>query len=55
MRHRKTVAKLNRTTSHRKATMSNLTTQLFMHKKILTTKAPGKGGFLNKVKEKLGK
>ncbi len=42
MRHRKTVAKLNRTASHRKAMFSNLATQLFEHKKIRTTKSKAK-------------
>jgi large subunit ribosomal protein L17 len=42
MRHRKTVAKLNRTASHRKAMLSNLATQLFEHKKIRTTQAKAK-------------
>ena len=42
MRHRKTIIKLNRTASHRNALMSNLATQLFEHKKILTTKAKAK-------------
>ena len=42
MRHRKTVAKLNRTASHRKATLSSLATELFIHKKIRTTKTKAK-------------
>ncbi|MBC8180772.1 50S ribosomal protein L17 [candidate division KSB1 bacterium] len=42
MRHRKTVAKLNRTASHRKAMFSNLAMQLFEHKKIRTTKSKAK-------------
>jgi len=42
MRHRKSFNKLNRTASHRKATLSNLATQLFTHKKIRTTRAKAK-------------
>jgi large subunit ribosomal protein L17 len=42
MRHRKSFNKLNRTASHRKATMASLATQLFMHKKIRTTKVKAK-------------
>jgi len=42
MRHGRTVAKLGRTASHRKAMLSNLATQIFEHKKILTTKAKAK-------------
>ncbi len=38
MRHRKSFNKLSRTASHRKATLANMVTQLFMHKKIRTTK-----------------
>jgi large subunit ribosomal protein L17 len=37
MRHRKSFNKLNRTASHRQATLANLATQLFTHKKIQTT------------------
>ena len=42
MRHRKAFNKLNRTASHRKATLTNLATQLFMHKKIQTTTVKAK-------------
>ena len=42
MRHRKAFNKLNRTASHRKALLSNLATQLLMHKKIKTTTAKAK-------------
>jgi len=42
MRHRKSFNKLNRTASHRKATLSNLATQLFTHKKIRTTAVKAK-------------
>ena len=42
MRHRRTIAKLNRTASHRKALFSNLATQLFEHKKILSTQVKAK-------------
>jgi len=42
MRHRKAFNKLNRTASHRKATLSNLATELFIHKKIRTTRAKAK-------------
>ncbi|MBD3376532.1 50S ribosomal protein L17 [candidate division KSB1 bacterium] len=37
MRHLKSGRKLGRTTSHRKAMMSNLATALFEHKSIVTT------------------
>jgi large subunit ribosomal protein L17 len=37
MRHRKAGRRLGRTTSHRKATIKNLTISLFMHKAIETT------------------
>jgi large subunit ribosomal protein L17 len=39
MRHRKTVNALGRTSSHRKAMMSNMATSLIMHKRIRTTLA----------------
>jgi large subunit ribosomal protein L17 len=42
MRHRKSFNKLGRTASHRKATLANLVTQLFMHKKIRTTRVKAK-------------
>lgn len=42
MRHRKSFKKLNRTASHRQATLANLASQLFMHKKILTTAVKAK-------------
>jgi large subunit ribosomal protein L17 len=42
MRHRRTVAKLSRNASHRKAMLSNLATQVFEHKKIRTTQAKAK-------------
>ncbi|OQX86499.1 50S ribosomal protein L17 [candidate division KSB1 bacterium 4484_87] len=51
MRHRKAFNKLNRTASHRKALMSNLATQLFMHKKIKTTAPKAKA--LRPVAERL--
>ena len=51
MRHRKAFNKLNRTASHRKALMSNLATQLFMHKKITTTTPKAKA--LRPVVERL--
>jgi len=38
MRHRKSFNKLNRTASHRKATLANLSTELLKHKRIKTTK-----------------
>jgi large subunit ribosomal protein L17 len=37
MRHRKAGRRLGRTTSHRKATIKNLTISLFLHKAIETT------------------
>ena len=37
MRHGKKVKKLNRTSSHRKALMSNLASSLVIHKQIITT------------------
>jgi len=42
MRHRKSFNKLGRTASHRKATIANLVTQLFTHKKIRTTRVKAK-------------
>ncbi|MBD3289958.1 50S ribosomal protein L17 [candidate division KSB1 bacterium] len=42
MRHRHSGRKLNRTTSHRKAMISNMATSLVEHKKIKTTVARAK-------------
>jgi large subunit ribosomal protein L17 len=42
MRHRKSGRKLKRTASHRKATLSALSTSLIKHKKIKTTLAKAK-------------
>ncbi|MEJ2203672.1 MAG: 50S ribosomal protein L17 [Gemmatimonadota bacterium] len=42
MRHRKKGRKLNRTASHRKATLRNLATSLFRHGRIRTTTAKAK-------------
>jgi large subunit ribosomal protein L17 len=42
MRHNVKGRKLNRTASHRKALMSNLSAQLFEHKQIVTTLAKAK-------------
>lgn len=42
MRHRKKGRKLNRTTSHRKATLANLAAALFERKRIKTTHAKAK-------------
>ena len=42
MRHRKTVLKLNRTSSHRKAMFRNMVTSLFKYEKIQTTGAKAK-------------
>lgn len=42
MRHRVKGRKLNRTSSHRRALMRNLVTQLFEHKRIITTEAKAK-------------
>ncbi len=42
MRHLKEGRKLNRTSSHRKALLSNLATALFEHKRIKTTEAKAK-------------
>lgn len=38
MRHRKSFSKMNRTASHRKAMLANLSTELLKHKRIKTTK-----------------
>ena len=43
MKHRKSVLKLNRTSSHRKAMFRNMVTSLFEHDKIKTTEAKAKG------------
>lgn len=43
MKHRKTVLKLNRTSSHRKAMFRNMVTSLFKHDRIKTTEAKAKG------------
>jgi large subunit ribosomal protein L17 len=51
MRHRKSFNKLNRTASHRRATLANLATQLFTHKKIQTTTVKAKA--VRPVVEKL--
>ncbi len=42
MRHRKKGRKLNRTASHRRATLRNLATSLFRHGRIETTTAKAK-------------
>lgn len=42
MRHRKKGRKLSRTTSHRKATLRNMATSLFLHERIQTTSAKAK-------------
>ncbi len=42
MRHGDKIKNLSRTASHRKALLSNLACQLFMHKKIVTTLAKAK-------------
>ena len=42
MRHGKKVKKLNRTSSHRKALMSNLASSLVIHKQITTTQPKAK-------------
>ena len=51
MRHQKKGRKLNRTASHRKALMSNLTSSLVIHKKIQTTEAKSKElrGFVERL------
>lgn len=51
MRHRKSFNKLSRTASHRRATLANLATQLFTHKKIRTTTVKAKA--VRPVVEKL--
>jgi large subunit ribosomal protein L17 len=51
MRHRKTVIKLNRTASHRKALLANLSCALFERKHIKTTEAKAKA--THQVAEKL--
>ncbi|MCF8091616.1 MAG: 50S ribosomal protein L17 [Desulfotignum sp.] len=43
MKHRKSVLKLNRTSSHRKAMFRNMVTSLFKHNSIKTTEAKAKG------------
>lgn len=42
MRHRKSFNKLNRTASHRKSLLSNMASELFIHKKIKTTTVKAK-------------
>jgi large subunit ribosomal protein L17 len=42
MRHRKVLKKLSRTSSHRKAMLSNLVASLFEHKHVRTTTAKAK-------------
>lgn len=42
MRHRKKGRQLSRTRSHRKATLRNLATSLFLHERIETTTAKAK-------------
>jgi len=42
MRHRRKINQLGRTSSHRKAMMSNLATALILHKRITTTLAKAK-------------
>ena len=42
MRHRKTGAKLGRTTSHRNAMLRNMLTSLFQHERVVTTEAKAK-------------
>jgi large subunit ribosomal protein L17 len=51
MRKVKPARKLGRTAAHRKATLSNLSTQLFLYKRIETTEAKAKE--LRRVAEKL--
>jgi large subunit ribosomal protein L17 len=51
MRKVKPARKLGRTASHRKATLSNLSTQLLLHKRIETTEAKAKE--TRKVVEKI--
>ena len=42
MRHRKKGRKLSRTASHRRATLRNMATSLFLHERIETTTAKAK-------------
>ena len=51
MRHQKRGRKFNRTSSHRRAMMSNLASSLILHKRIQTTDAKGKElrGFVEKL------
>ena len=51
MRHQKRGRKFNRTSSHRKAMLSNLASSLIIHKKIQTTDAKGKElrGFVERL------
>ena len=51
MRHHKRGRKFNRTASHRKAMMSNLASELIIHKRIQTTDAKGKElrGFVERL------
>ena len=51
MRHRKSGAKLNRTSSHRKAMFRNMVTSLFKHERIKTTDAKAKE--LRKLADKM--
>ena len=51
MKHRKSVLKLNRTSSHRKAMFRNMVTSLFKHSRIKTTEAKAKG--LRKIADKM--
>jgi large subunit ribosomal protein L17 len=51
MKHRKSVLKLNRTSSHRKAMFRNMVTSLFKHDSIKTTEAKAKG--LRKIADKM--
>jgi len=51
MKHRKSVLKLNRTSSHRKAMFRNMVTSLFKHDKIKTTEPKAKG--LRKIADKM--
>ena len=51
MRHRKSGAKLNRTSSHRKAMFRNMVTSLFKHSSIKTTEAKAKE--LRKLADKM--
>ena len=51
MKHGRKVKKLNRTSSHRKALMSNLVSSLIIHKQIITTDVKAKE--LRKFSERL--